>query len=331
MRGLPPRFLVSDQTSMGYSNCEALSLSPAWKRVKSLWATWAYGELCRRYPNTPFLFHGLSNLNLPLKKKSSKHTFFLTIHDGIPLLAPHSVSLSIALQSRLLFPRVVSLADRIICVSKWTQDWLSLAYPEAASKCITIPNGFPTWRAPIFFERSETKLRILVVSRFEKYKQFDLLAKILENKPEFFSVTVVSDRKGVAFLEEKLGHSRINLTLLSAVQEPLLLELYESADVLLHTSRFEGFCLPASEALSNGVPVVYCRGSGIDEVVGAAVGVGLEATAPIEAWIGALEAWGKKRRTPLFQSDCSAYVNNQLQWSQVADLLLQEYRSFAFS
>ena len=329
-RGVYPHFLVSWQNDSFSFSQERLSLSPMRQRVKSLWATWAYGELCQKY-TAPFIFHGLSNLNLPLQKKSSRHIFFLTIHDGIPVVDPRGVSTSIALQSRLLFPRVVSLADRIICVSMWTKDWLERAYPKAVGKCVHIPNGFSSWKTPRIFSLPEAKLRILMVSRFEKYKQFDLVAKILQKRPDFFSVTVVSDDRGLGFLRERIGNAPKNVTFCSAVGDLQLQALYEAADVLLHTSRFEGFCLPAAEALSHGVPVVYMGGSGIDEVVGSSVGVGLTSNDTIETWIEALESWGKRRQTQLFQQTCSAYVKKQMQWSQAADLLLEEYRNFAFS
>ncbi len=329
-QGFHPRFLVSENSRSLSHTTEPLSLSPRRQRIKSLWASWAYGELCERYRG-PLLFHGLSNLNLPLKKKNPQHVFFLTLHDGIPLVAPRGVSVSVALQSRLLLPFVVSLADRIICVSRWTMDWVESAYPKARGKCVHIPNGFSPWRASSIFSLPGAKLRVLVVSRFEKYKQFDLLVKILQKTGDLFSVTVVSDFRGAAFLRERLGKNQQGITLLSAIEEGTLQRLYGASDVLLHTSRFEGFCLPAAEALACGVPVVFCRGSGIDEVVGASVGSGLEATAPVSQWVDALEGWGQKRRTSEFQQSCCLYVGGQVQWSQAADLLLKEYRLFAFS
>ena len=328
-RGIAPRLLVASKGEPISGLCEHLTPPPLQQRIKALWATWAYGELCHKYKG-PFLFHGLSNLNLPLKKRNSKHIFFLTIHDGIPLLAPGGVSASIALQSRFLFPRVISLADRIICVSKWTQDWVEQAYPAALGKCVQIPNGFSPWRSPSISAIPASKLRIMVVSRFEKYKQFELLAKIIQKTLGLFLITVVSDGRGISFLRDKIGAHQ-NIFYFSAIEDIQLQHLYEVADVLLHTSRFEGFCLPAAEALANGVPVVYCKGSGIDEVVGAAVGVGIEPGAPLDTWVSALEAWGVKRRDFSFQQACALYVSNQLQWSQAADLLRQEYQSFAFS
>jgi hypothetical protein len=35
---------------------------------------------------------------------------------------------------------------------------------------------------------------------------------------------------------------------------------------MIHPSLFEGWCLPAAEGLARGLNLVYCSGSGIDEV-----------------------------------------------------------------
>ncbi len=67
-----------------------------------------------------------------------------------------------------------------------------------------------------------------------------------------------------------------------------LVGLYQRADVVIVTSRYEGFCLPALEAMACGTPVVAFTNSALPEVVGAA-GV-LVPDGDVAAMIGQLRA-----------------------------------------
>ncbi len=64
----------------------------------------------------------------------------------------------------------------------------------------------------------------------------------------------------VAGLVRPLGH----------VDEPTLRSLYRAASGVLYLSRYEGFGLPALEALASGAPTIATDGSALPEVVGSA-------------------------------------------------------------
>ena len=55
--------------------------------------------------------------------------------------------------------------------------------------------------------------------------------------------------------------------LLGYVPDDELATLYRGATALVVTSRAEGFCLPAAEAMASGTPVVAFRNSALEEVV----------------------------------------------------------------
>ncbi len=78
----------------------------------------------------------------------------------------------------------------------------------------------------------------------------------------------------VALALERLGLSDI-VTTISGVSDEELARLYGEAEVAIVPSLYEGFSLPAIEAMSCGVPVVATTGGALPEVVGVSGETGL--------------------------------------------------------
>lgn len=78
----------------------------------------------------------------------------------------------------------------------------------------------------------------------------------------------------VAAAIERLGLADI-VTTISGVSDEALARLYGEAEVAIVPSLYEGFSLPAIEAMSCGVPVVATTGGALPEVVGASGETGL--------------------------------------------------------
>ncbi len=251
-------------------------------------------------PNRQFeklIFHGLSNFNLPLispkRGLARRFSFVLTVHDLIPMIVPRKVSSSLRLQMKHLLTAAVRRADRIICVSEWTRNTLIERYPEIESRTIHISNGI---HRPAGLDAKRTYVprgtgaELLMVSRYEVYKRFDILVSVLRRLKKDISAVVVTDQRGVDWLRkhaEDLLRSK-RLRFYSSISDQELLELYHRCALLLQPSELEGFCLPAAEAISYGVPVLFQAGSGIDEVV-VDCGLGLSSKASIDDWVGAVE------------------------------------------
>ena len=255
-----------------------------------------FREFSRALPTSkrPAIYHGLSNINLPLW---TGHTplvdvrFVVTVHDLIPLLVQRGgVSLALRAQIKALLPWVLKRADAVVAVSMWTKNTLAERYPEWADKIFVIPNGFPPAKLSLRQARKNgTPLRVLTVGRNEKYKRHDLFLNILLAGSGKLHGTIVTTNLSPA--EKKLANHLIAQGWLQIIDSPsneALQEIYQENDVYLQTSLLEGFCLPAAESQAYGTPVVFTLGSGIDEVVCPSTGRGLLATAETQEWLDAV-------------------------------------------
>jgi glycosyltransferase involved in cell wall biosynthesis len=89
-------------------------------------------------------------------------------------------------------------------------------------------------------------------------------------------IVIGQPRKGgrVATTLDRLGLNDI-VTTISGVSDEELARLYGEAEVAIVPSLYEGFSLPAIEAMSCGVPVVATTGGALPEVVGTSGETGL--------------------------------------------------------
>lgn len=245
-----------------------------------------------RHASEKVIFHGLSNLNLPIvriRRRPRSLRMVLTIHDLIPLIAgPGAVSRALFIQSRLVLGRAINLADAIIAVSHWTGETIGELFPEARSKVVVIPNGYPEITSSggeRRAKRDDEPLGILTVGRSEPYKRQGLFVETIRVSGGSVVGTIVSPQFDSDFLGANQDLIQAGRLRLLVNPDPAgLAEAYKTTDVYVQTSLFEGFCLPAAEAQATGLPVVFTSGSGIDEVVFPGHGGGLDRTAKAPQW-----------------------------------------------
>jgi glycosyltransferase involved in cell wall biosynthesis len=97
----------------------------------------------------------------------------------------------------------------------------------------------------------------------------EALAKVRTERPDAHLVVVGRLRSDspVAAAIERLGLSEA-VVFESAVSHDRMVELYAEATVAVVPSLYEGFSLPAVEAMACGVPLVTTTGGALPEVVG---------------------------------------------------------------
>lgn len=340
--GLDPKLIVPEGSGTPVDEASLLTVPqarwlPRLYESKLLWPMRAYQlaeGIARHFAWTkPAIFHGLGNIDLPpFGIDRRRFRSVVTIHDLIPLLAPGSTSWTYRAQFRFLLPRLVKAADRIVCVSDWTHRTLVERYPTAEGKCTVIPNGVAMDR-PIVPPRvgeadnGGNQREILSVSRFEPYKNFPLLVEVFRKLSHDILLHLVTDFRGRQWIQRFAGDlvEAGRLQVHTSVSDEALETLYRSSGAFVHTSSFEGFCLPAAEALVRGLPVVYQCGSGIDEVAGGTVSFPMKKNCTVNDWTDAITEAITYRQKPQFASYLSSHLERLTTWRDSAAALQTLY------
>ncbi len=98
----------------------------------------------------------------------------------------------------------------------------------------------------------------------------DALAKVRVERPDAHLVVIgrLKDGSAVPALIDSLGLAGA-VEFVTGVSDERIVELYAEAEIAVVPSLYEGFSLPAAEAMACGVPVVATTGGALPEVVGA--------------------------------------------------------------
>ena len=202
----------------------------------------------------------------------------VTVHDASFARAPELF----ASRDRLLFRFVagsVRRAAAVIAVSEFTRRDLIDLYGLPEQKVHAIPNGVDARFAPrpdavaTVCERHGLEAPfVLAVGALQGRKNVPRLVRAFAaSAPRDHLLAVVGgdrgDRAGVVAAAVAAGLGD-RLRLLGHVGEDALPDLYSAARVLAFPSLYEGFGLPALEAMACGTPVVASRTTGLGEAVG---------------------------------------------------------------
>jgi alpha-1,3-rhamnosyl/mannosyltransferase len=205
----------------------------------------------------------------------------VTVHDLSFARAPELMRT----RDRLLFERFVppSLrrARRVIAVSETTRRDLLEVYGVAPERVVAVPNGVGTRFQPVADARAEVERRFALA---EPYLLFVGALQPRKNAPALVAAYARLVRKGAEPLLVLAGNDRgggdqvraaiadygleARVRLLGYVSEPDLPALYSAAEALVFPSLYEGFGIPALEAMACGVPVAASSTTGLGEAVG---------------------------------------------------------------
>jgi glycosyltransferase involved in cell wall biosynthesis len=267
-------------------------------------------------------------LNLCMLGPLATRRQVVVVHDATVRALPGNFSWRFRVAYGFLIPLLCKCAERIVTVSEFSRAEIGKYY------------GADTAKMPICYEGGDHIAKVTadtaVLDRFG-----------LRDKRYFLGVGVGSSNKNVenvvaAFLQAQLGDTRLVLTGKrdASVHGPLtevhsqnvlnvghvsdaeLRALYEHALALVFPSRYEGFGLPAAEAMTLGCPVIISDQPALIEVCGdAALRNGMDDVAALAGNLRML-ATDKRLRTRLVAA--GREQARRFTWEATARLLLDQ-------
>lgn len=205
----------------------------------------------------------------------------LTIHDIQPLELPRNFGRAKVVYLRWAIPRAVAGANRVLVPSAFVRDRLveRLGADPARIDVVpwTVPD--PDEGTPIEAVRARYGIIgsiILVPGITYPHKDHVTAIRAMRHiAPRHGETTMVltggegpSEAAVLAEIEEQGIADRVVRT--GRVPGPVIASLFRHATMVLVPSRYEGFGVPAVEAMAVGAPVVVADAGALPEVVGAA-------------------------------------------------------------
>jgi glycosyltransferase involved in cell wall biosynthesis len=195
----------------------------------------------------------------------------VTVHDLSFVRDPSLMGLRDRLVFRTSVPRSARRAARVLAVSELTKRDLIELYAIPEDKIVVTPNGVD----PIFSPAGPSpngRPYALVVGTLQRRKDPEAAVKALAllGDDDLRLVFAGPDKGGRAGAEHAVERAGLagRVEFRGHVPREELAALYRGAACLVFPSRYEGFGLPALEAMASGTPVVATRAGALPEVTG---------------------------------------------------------------
>jgi glycosyltransferase involved in cell wall biosynthesis len=203
-----------------------------------------------------------------------KRRQMITVHDAAPAVHPATFSRRYRALHHLMLGSLKRRAEVVMTVSEFSRR--ELGYHFGMKREVVVGNcGWEHARAGNDSVANVARLGlkpgryVLAVGSLKPNKNFALLGRALRLLGDFpFPVAVAGARDASVF--QAGAAIAADVRLLGYVPDDVLADLYRHATCFVLPSLYEGFGLPALEAMANGCPVLAARAGSIPEVCGEA-------------------------------------------------------------
>jgi len=228
-------------------------------------------ELLNKIPPTTHLFWS-PHFNIPIFYRGK---LLVTIHDVYHMAFFNKLNLPQKLYTKLFFSKIRTKAELIICDSNFTKGEL-LKYQEINPDRIhTIHLGVdPFW----FDTQAQTQLTekpyFLFVGNIKPHKNLKTLLKAFERIMDRIPHNLILIGKDSGFITEDKEVKLIAKSLgdriifKGKVNNNELRRFYQNAEAFIFPSLYEGFGLPAIEAMASRCPVLASHAGSLPEICG---------------------------------------------------------------
>ena len=197
----------------------------------------------------------------------------LTIHDLSPLEHPEWFRAGFAAWYRLFLPLLAKRVAKVFTPSEYVKH--KVMKRLGIRNVIVTPNGvdLDIFHPAVKGRRPDLpRSYLLFVGTLEPRKNLSLLLRAWNEIKDDFDATwlLIAGAQGSVFRDAPPAPLTERVCFLGYVDDEALSDLYAHAALVILPSQYEGFGLPALEAMACGTPVVVSDAGALPEVVGQA-------------------------------------------------------------
>ena len=274
-----PKAKENSRLSFLNSNSNTFVRTPKSLLNRALKSYWRSKSIVKDlFTNKIDIYHGLSH-ELPIGIEKTNIKTVVTIHDLIFIRYPHLFK---AIDRKIYYKKFKSAcerADKIIAVSEQTKKDIIDFFNIPEEKITVIYQGCnKVFQSTISDEKIKNTLSkyklpanyLLYVGTIEERKNLLTLLKTLTDLPNQKLVVIGNGKsykiKCLRFISECNLSDRV--IFLSGLSLEEMSAIYQSAEIMIYPSIFEGFGIPILESLFSKTPVITSKGGCFSEAGG---------------------------------------------------------------